>query len=57
MCISEVIDIYLDSPDCCLQSSSLAFCMIYPAYKLNKQGDNIQPCPYPFPVFKQSVVA
>ena len=57
ICISEVIDIYLDSLDCCLQSSSLAFCMIYPAYKLNKEGDNIQPCPYPFPVFNQSVVA
>ena len=24
-------------------SSSLAFCMMYYAYKLNKQGDNIQP--------------
>ena len=24
-------------------SSSLAFCVIYSAYKLNKQGDNIQP--------------
>ena len=24
-------------------SSSLAFCMMYFAYKLNKQGDNIQP--------------
>ena len=24
-------------------SSSLAFCMMYAAYKLNKQGDNIQP--------------
>ena len=24
--------------------SSPAFCMIYSAYKLNKQGDNIQPC-------------
>ena len=24
-------------------SSSLAFCMMYSAYKLNKQGDNIQP--------------
>ena len=23
-------------------SSSLAFCMIYSAYKLNKQGENIQ---------------
>ena len=24
-------------------SSSLAFCMMYSAYKLNRQGDNIQP--------------
>ena len=24
-------------------SSSLAFCVMYSAYKLNKQGDNIQP--------------
>src|SRR5574340_282733 len=29
-------------PACAL--SSPAFCMIYSAYKLNKQGDNIQPC-------------
>ena len=26
------------------------------AYKLNKQGDNIQPCCTPFPILKQSVV-
>ena len=26
------------------------------AYKLNKQGDNIQPCRTPFPILKQSVV-
>ena len=41
--ISEVIDIspgYLD-PAC--NSSSPAFCMMYSAYKLNKQGDCIQP--------------
>ena len=25
-------------------SSSLNFCVTYSAYKLNKQGDNIQPC-------------
>ena len=25
-------------------SSSLAFCTMYSAYKLNKQNDNIQPC-------------
>ena len=28
--------------------SSLAFCMMYSAYKLNKQGDNIQPCLFLF---------
>ena len=28
-------------------SSSLAFCMMYSACKLNKQGDNIQPCHTP----------
>ena len=31
-------------------SSSLAFCMMYSAYKLNKHGDNIQPWHTPFPV-------
>ena len=36
-------------------SSSPAFCMIYSAYKLNKQGDNIQPCCTPFPMLNQSV--
>ena len=37
-------------------SSSLAFCMVYSAYKLNKQGDNIQPWCTPFPTWNQSVV-
>ena len=37
-------------------SSSPAFCRIYSAYKLNKQGDNIQPCT-PFPIWNQSVVS
>ena len=37
-------------------SSSLAFHMLYSAYKLNKQGDNIQPRCTPFPIGKQSVV-
>ena len=36
-------------------SSSLAFCMMYYAYKLNKQGDNIQPWRTPFPIWNQSV--
>ena len=36
-------------------SSSPVFLMKYSAYKLNKQGDNIQPwCP-PFPIWNQSV--
>ena len=37
-------------------SSSLAFCMMYSAYKLNKQGDNIQPWCTPFPIWNQFVV-
>ena len=37
-------------------SSSPAFLRIYSAYKLNKQGDNIQPWCTPFPIWNQSVV-
>ena len=37
-------------------SSSLEFQMMYSAYKLNKQGDNIQPWCTPFPTWNQSVV-
>ena len=37
-------------------SSSLAFHMMYSAYKLNKQGDNIQHWCTAFPILKQSVV-
>ena len=37
-------------------SSSPAFLMVYSAYKLNKQGDNIQPWRTPFPIWNQSVV-
>ena len=36
-------------------SSSLAFRMMYSAYKLDKQGDNIQPWHTPFPVWNQSI--
>ena len=36
-------------------SSSLAFCTMYSAYKLNKQGDNIQPWCTPFPILNQSI--
>ena len=37
-------------------STSLAFCMIYSGYKLNNQGDNIQPWHTPFQIWNQSVV-
>jgi len=37
-------------------SSSSAFRMMYSAYKLNKQGDNIQSCHIPFPILNQSIV-
>ena len=33
-------------------SSSPVFLMTYSAYKLNKQGDNIQPWHTPFPIWK-----
>ena len=36
-------------------SSSPAFHMMYSAYKLNKQGDSVQPCRAPLPVWNQSV--
>ena len=37
-------------------SSSTAFLMMYSAYKLNKQGDNMQPWHTPFPIWNLSVV-
>ena len=37
-------------------SSSLAFHMMYSAYKLNKQGNNNQPWRPPFPICNQSLV-
>ena len=38
-------------------SPSLAFHMMSSAYKLNKQGNNIQPWRTPFPILNQSVVS
>ena len=40
-------------PACAL--SSLAFCVMYSAYKLNKQGDKIQPWRTLFPILNQSI--
>ena len=37
-------------------SFSPTFLMMYSAYKLNNQGDNIQPWCTPFPIWNQSVV-
>ena len=37
-------------------SPSPGFLMMYSAYKLNKQGDSVQPWCTPFPIWKQSVV-
>ena len=37
-------------------SSSSAFLMMYSAYKLNEQGDNIQPWCTPFLIWNQSIV-
>ena len=54
--ISEVIDIPPCNLDSSFESSSLAFCMMYSAYKLNKQGDSIYPCLTPFPIWDQSYV-
>ena len=37
-------------------SSSPAFHMMYSAFKLNKQSDNIQPYHSPFPILNQSII-
>ena len=39
------------------ESSRLAFHMMYSAFKLTKQGDNIQPCRNPFPILNLSIVS
>ena len=49
ICLSDVVDILLEIV-------IPAFHMMYSAYKLNKQGDNIQLCCTPFLILNQSVV-
>ena len=39
-----------------IHSAWCAFHLMYSAYKLNKQGDNIQPRHTPFPILDQSTV-
>ena len=41
-------------PTC--DSSSLEFHMMYSAYKLNKQNEDLQPCHTPSPIWNQSIV-
>ena len=48
--MSEIIDISPSNLDSSLPG------ILYDAYKLNKQGDNIQPWRTPFPIWNQSVV-
>ena len=51
ICISEVVDVCPGSLDSSLDSSTLAFHMMYSVQKLNKQDDNIQSCLNPFPIW------
>jgi len=48
--MSEIIDISPSNLDSSLPG------ILYDAYKLNKQGDNVQPWRTPFPIWNQSVV-
>ena len=50
ICISEAIDIFPAILISAYASSSPTFHMIYSAYKLNKQGDNMQPWCTPFSI-------
>ena len=54
--MSEVVDISPSNLDFSLWFIQSGIRMIYSAYKLNKQGDNIQPYRTPFPIWNQSVV-
>ena len=56
MCISEVISISSGNLDPACASSSPAFCMMYFAYKLNKQSDNIELWCTLFQIWTQSVI-
>ena len=42
-------------PDC--DTASLAFHLMHSSYKLNKQGDNIQPCHTAFPILNSHPVS
>ena len=56
ICTSELLIFLLAILIPACASSSPEFLMMYSAYKLNKQGDNIQPWHTPFPIWNHSVV-
>ena len=56
ICVSELVEISPSNLHSAFESSSPAFCMMYSAYKLNKQHDDTRPCRSPFPIMKQSFV-
>ena len=56
MCISEVIHISPNKLDSSLWFIQPRFRIMYSAYKLHTQRDNIQSCRTPFPIWNQSVV-
>ena len=56
ICMSDVVDISPHNLDSSLYFISLAFCMMYSAYKLNKKGDSVQPWCTSFPIWNQSIV-
>ena len=53
---SEKFGLKLNIQKTKIMASSPAFLTMYSAYKLNKQGENIQPLPTPFLIWNQSVV-
>ena len=56
ICISEVVDISLNNIDSSLEFIQSDICIMYSAYKLNKQSDSMQPShTTPFPILYQSV--
>ena len=56
ICISVIIDFLLPILIPACVSSRPVFPMVYSAYKLNKQDDNIQPWHTSFPIWNQSIV-
>ena len=56
ICRPEVSDISPGNLDSRCDSSSLAFHMMYSAYRVIQQGGNIQPWHTPFRILKQSIL-